>query len=152
MRPMSVFQDGFFGDLFEDCFRDFVPAPVKQRTAEASPRFLGTLKTDIKDMGDSFILEMDIPGYKKEDVSAELKDGNLIIKACKEVEKEDKPEDGRYIRRERFTGCARRSFYVGKKLTEADIKASFADGVLTITVPKENTIEREEEKKLIPIL
>lgn len=144
LRPMNVLQDGFFGDLFDDYFRDYVPA--KKPAMSFVP-----MKTDIKDAGDAFEFEMDIPGYKKEDITAELKEGYLIVTAAKNTEKEDKSENGKYIRKERFMGTYRRSFYVGKKVTEADIKATFADGILKLAVPKENTIEREEEKKLIAI-
>ncbi len=148
----DLFNDGFFGDFFNDTFRDCRNDVEPRRPGGCpAPKPYGLMKTDIKDMGESYELMIDIPGVKKEDVSAELKDGFLVVTASKNDEKDEKGENGKYIRRERFAGKYFRRYFVGKKLKEEDIKASFADGVLKLSVPKENTIEREEPKKLISI-
>ena len=89
---------------------------------------------------------MDLPGFNKEDVKAQVKDGYLVIEAVKNADKEDKDEDGKYIRRERFYGTCKRSFYVGEQVTEEDIKAKFENGVLTLTIPKEAKKEVEAPK------
>lgn len=108
------------------------------------------MKTDIHETDKAYKFQIDLPGFKKEDVSAELKDGYLTITAQKNVQDEQKAEEGKLIRRERYTGSCQRSFYVGDAVKENDCKASFADGILTVEVPKASAIEREE-RKLITI-
>ena len=95
-----------------------------------------------------YMLEIDVPGYDKEDIKIELQDGYLTVSAEKNEEKEDK--HAKYLKRERFTGMCSRSYYVGDNLKEEDIKANFKNGILTIEFPKE--VEKKvEEKKYIPI-
>ena len=95
-------------------------------------------------------LDVDLPGYKKEDVKAELKDGYLTISASNDNTKEEKDEDGKYIRKERYTGAVSRSFYVGEGIHQEDVNASFDNGELKIVVPKESP-KQIEENKFIPI-
>lgn len=109
------------------------------------------MKTDIKDAGDHFELLMDMPGFKKEDVKAQLNDGMLTIEANTSTSDDEKDEDGRYIRRERSTGSCIRSFYVGDNVTQEDIKARFEDGILKICVPKVEDRPQIEENKYISI-
>lgn len=109
------------------------------------------MKTDIKDAGDHFELMMDMPGFKKEDVQAQLKDGMLTIEANTSTSNDEKDENGKYIRRERFTGSCSRSFYVGEGVTQEDIKAKFEDGILKICVPKAEDKPQIEENKYIAI-
>ena len=94
---------------------------------------------------------MEMPGFKKEDVKAQLKDGMLTIEAATSTNNDQKDEDGRYIRRERFTGSCSRSFYVGETIKQEDIKARFEDGILKICVPKEENKPQIEENKYISI-
>ena len=109
----------------------------------------GVMKTDIKETDKEYELTIELPGYKKENVNAELKDGYLIVNATNEKNEEEKDEKG-YIRKERYFGSCSRSFFVGKNLKEEDIKAKFDNGVLTLNVPKD--VERlPEEKKYIAI-
>ncbi len=119
--------------------------PVRGRTENQ------LMKTDIKDAGDHFELQMEMPGFKKEDVKAQLKDGMLTIEAATSTNNDQKDEDGRYIRRERFTGSCSRSFYVGETIKQEDIKARFEDGILKICVPKEENKPQIEENKYISI-
>ena len=100
------------------------------------------MKTDIKEKKDKYIIEMDLPGYSKENINIELKDGYLEISA-KVEEKKDSHEEEKFVRRERFYGECSRSFYVGKEIKEEDIVAEFKNGTLKIDVPK-----KEEHKKL----
>lgn len=109
------------------------------------------MKTDIKDAGDHFELLMDMPGFKKEDVKAQLNDGMLTIEANTSTSDDEKDEDGRYIRSERSTGSCSRSFYVGDNVTQEDIKARFEDGILKICVPKVEDRPQIEENKYISI-
>ena len=94
---------------------------------------------------------MDLPGFNKEDVKLQLKDGVLKVSATTKTVNEEKDANGKYIRRERFQGSCERSFYVGENLTEEDIKARFADGVLSVNVPKKEAKPQIEENKYIAI-
>ena len=108
------------------------------------------MKTDIKENDNDYELTMNLPGVKKEDVTAELKDGYLTIHATSNQNKDEKDEDGKYIRRERYSGSCNRSFYVGDAVTEEDIKANFENGTLKMTIPKKEA-KAVPEKKFISI-
>lgn len=141
MYMPALFNDSLFDDLFTD-ITDNKRRPI----ARPLP---GVMKTDIKENDKEYELTIELPGYKKENVNAELKDGYLIINATNEKNEEEKDEKG-YIRKERYFGSCSRSFFVGKNLKEEDIKAKFDNGVLTLNVPKE--VEKlPEEKKYIAI-
>ena len=106
------------------------------------------MKTDLKEKDGKYMLEIDVPGYDKEDIKIELNEGYLTVSAEKNEETEHK--HAKYLKRERFTGMCSRSYYVGDNLKEEDIKASFKNGILSIEFPKE--VEKKvEEKKYIPI-
>ena len=108
------------------------------------------MKTDIKEMKDGYELEIDLPGFKKDEVTAELKDGYLTVSAAKGLDQdEQEKETGRYIRRERYAGNLSRSFYIGD-VKQEDVKAAFKNGILSISVPKEDK-KAKEEKKYITI-
>ena len=135
----SIFRDGLFDD-----FMDF--APMSGQNKENT-----LMKTDAKETEQGYELEMDLPGFKKEDVKMQLQEGVLKVEATTKNETDEKDEDGKYIRRERFQGTCQRSFYVGEDVKQEDIKAKFADGVLRITVPKVEKKPEIEEKKYIEI-
>lgn len=153
MLMPAFFNEDLFDDLFDDLF---APAP-ERNTRPMKPMgrigfpVNGMMKTDIKETEGGYELDMDLPGYNKEDVKAELKQGYLVIHASKEKKDDEKAEDGKYIRRERYYGSCSRSFYVGKEVTEEDIKAKFDNGILKITVPKKEAKPQIEEKKFISI-
>lgn len=108
------------------------------------------MKTDVKETDGSYEVDVDLPGFKKEDISLQLENGYLQISAVKGLDKEEKGGDGRYIRRERYTGQCSRSFYIGGNVTEEDIRARYEDGILKLTVPKRDA-KKVEEKKYIAI-
>lgn len=108
------------------------------------------MKTDIHEKDGSYMIEMELPGYAKEDIKADLKDGYLTITANRDETKEEKDAKGNCLHKERYTGSCNRSFYVGDKITQDDIKASFRDGVLLLQIPKE-VQKVEEQPKLITI-
>ena len=110
------------------------------------------MKTDIKELDNGYELEIDLPGFKKDEIKAELNNGYLTVSAAKglDEDKEDK-KTGKYIRRERYAGACQRSYYVGKDTTEDDIKAHFEHGMLTVTVAKKEAKPAVEEKKHIAI-
>lgn len=109
------------------------------------------MKTDVKDTGNGYEMTMSLPGVKKEDVKAELKDGYLMISAVSNTERNEKDSEGKYIRRERYSGSCNRSFFVGEGVTQEDIKAKFQDGILTLLIPKKETVPAVENKKYIAI-
>ncbi len=133
-----------FNNLFDDMFKD----PFFNRPFENSSSQI--MKTDIHEKDGSYLIEMELPGYAKEDIKADLKDGYLTISAVKDETQEEKDEKGNCIRKERYTGSCNRSFYVGDQVTQDDIKAAFKDGVLHLQVPKE-VQKAEEQPKLITI-
>ena len=108
------------------------------------------MKTDIHEKDGNYIIEMELPGYVKEEIKADLKDGYLTITAHKNETKEEKEARGKCIHKERYTGTCNRSFYVGEELTQEDIKAAFKDGVLRLQFPKE-VQKQEEQPKMITI-
>ncbi len=110
------------------------------------------MKTDVKEEDDKYEIDMSIPGVNKEDIKAELKDGYLIVSAATSSENEEKDSKQRYIRRERYFGSCSRSFYVGKEITQEEIKAKYQNGVLTIEVPKKDEKKKEmDDRKYILI-
>ena len=141
---------GIFGEnLFDEFFDDFV-RPTRRVVRYNTPSTT-IMKTDVKETEGSYELDIDLPGYKKEDVKAELKDGYLTISAATNTNNDQKDENGKYIRRERYYGNCSRSFYVGENITQEDIKARFEDGILKIVVPKKEAKPAVEEKKYISI-
>ena len=108
----------------------------------------GLMSTDVKENDNNFEIAMDLPGVKKEDIKAQLNDGYLTIEASSKSKKDEKDENGNYIRRERYTGKARRSFYVGNQITQEDIKAKFEDGTLTLLVPKKKKKRKWNRNKI----
>ena len=133
----SIFGDNLFDNFMDDMF----PAPRKGYRQMPS-----IMRTDIRETGDSYVLDVELPGFKKEDVKLQLKDGYLNISASTTTSDEEKDENGKFLRRERYTGSMQRSFYVGEDLTEEDVKAKFEKGVLTLTLPKEQPKKIEEPK------
>lgn len=131
-------------NLLDDVFNDaFFSRPFEHTASQI-------MKTDIHENENHYMIEMELPGYQKEDIKADLKDGYLTISASKNTSKEEKDAKGNCIRKERYTGSCNRSFYVGEQISQEDIKASFRDGVLTLAVPKD-VPKAIEEPKLITI-
>ena len=135
----SVFRDNLFND-----FDDIMDWP----TVSTDPTLM---KSDVKDAGDHYELTMDLPGFSKDDVKLQLKDGVLNFEATTNKSNDEKDKDGKYLRRERFQGTCSRSFYVGKDVSEDDIKAKFYNGVLTVCVPKKEAKPEVEDSHLIQI-
>ena len=112
----------------------------------------GLMTTDVKDTDKGYEVTMNMPGVKKEDVKAELKDGYLTVSAAKGLDQdEQEKETGRYIRRERYAGNMSRSFYVGKDITEKDIHGKYENGILMLDIPKKAPEKKVEEKKFVTI-
>ena len=135
----SILKKGFMDNVFDDdFFIDF-----------KNEKAIG--KTDIKELKDNYLLEIELPGFAKEDIKAEVNNGYLVVTAEHNNNKEEKDEKGRYIRKERYSGQCMRSFYVGSELKEEDIKAKFENGILKLEVPKKEFEKKIEQKKYIQI-
>lgn len=145
----------FYPKLFnDDFFDDFFDFP-RMRMPETAERKLygkhvnGIMKTDVREKDGSYELEIDLPGFKKDDISLTLDNGYLVVGACKSVSEEDKDDKGTILRQERYSGTMQRSFYVGEGIDENDVKAKFEDGVLSLCFPKEKEPELPEKKTIM---
>lgn len=145
MLMPSIFGENLIDDFFEDFAR-----PVRRSMNYGAPA-AGIMKTDVKETDGGYELNIDLPGYKKEDVKAELNEGYLTISASTESSNDEKDSNGKYIRRERYSGTCSRSFYVGEDVTQEEIKAKFEDGILKLFVPKKEEKNELPEKKYIAI-
>ena len=137
MMMPSIFGEDLFNDWMDFSFPDIDRKLYGKRADQI-------MKTDVKEKDTEYEVDIDLPGFKKEDVKAELKDGYLTIRAAKGVDREEKKEDGKYIRKERYSGNMSRSFYVGKNMTQEDIHAKFEDGILKLTILKKEAKKVEE--------
>ena len=129
------------GNLFDDWMGDFPTGKDFFSNHDAD-----IMKTDVKESDKGFEMKIDLPGFKKEDVKATLEDGYLTINASRSASNDEKDEDGKYIRKERYEGNCSRSFYVGENLTDEDIHAKFEAGTLKIDIPKKQAPEIEKQK------
>ena len=151
MLMPSIFGENLFDDFFDFPFFDDKEQKKLERKLYGH-RGKNLMKTDIKETDSGYELEMDLPGFAKNEVKVSLKDGTLTIGASKGFDQdEQEKKTGRYIRRERYAGACERSFYVGENLTEADIKGEFKHGILKLFVPKKEAKPAVEEKKYITI-
>lgn len=141
----SVFT-GFSDPFFDDFFGASKPALKGSGYLRVD-----NMKTDIKERENDFLIDMQLPGYSKEDVEVSIKDGYLTVSANRQETKEDKDEDGKYIHKECYRGSCQRSFYVGDHVSSENVKAQFKDGMLTLTVPKVEALPAEEVKQLVEI-
>ena len=147
MLMPSIFNDNVFDDFFDFPFYDD-RAERKLYGHHAA----NLMKTDIQEHEDGYTLEMDLPGFKKEEIQIELNNGYMTISAAKGLDEDEKDKkSGKYIRRERYTGSCQRSFYVGEDVTEEDIKAEFKHGILKLFVPKKEAKPAVEQKKYVSI-
>lgn len=142
MLMPSIFGENLFDDFMFNPWRsDFFTTPKSSKSV---------MNTDVRENENSYEFDIELPGYKKEDVSAKLENGYLTIQARKTTEDGEKDQKGNYIRRERYAGTCSRSFYVGEDVKQEEIRAKFEDGILKLTVPKVDQ-KKVEEKKYISI-
>ena len=153
MMVPRIFNDNLFDSFFND---DFFWPETRRGADRADRKLYGhrageIMKTDVKETEKGYEVVIDLPGFKKEDVTCELKDGYLTVSAEKKLEENEKDSEGKYIRRERYTGNQSRSFYVGDGIHEDDIKASFQDGILRLDVPKQPVQQVEDKRHFVQI-
>ena len=131
MLPV-LFGENLFDELFDDAFRPMwdMDRALYGKHARA------VMKTDVRETDSGYELDIDLPGFKKDEVKLDLKDGYLTISAAKGLDRDEKDKQGRYIRQERYAGQCSRSFYVGESVKPKDVHAKFEDGILKLSLPK----------------
>ena len=141
-----IFGENLFDNWFDlPDFRDLDRVEKKLYGKNAAR----LMKTDVHEQEDQYEVDMDLPGFKKEEISLELNNGYLTVSAAKGLDKDENDKKGKLIRQERYAGSMQRSFYVGENLTEEDIKASFKHGVLSLTIPKKEAPKLPEKKQIL---
>ncbi|PWM76536.1 MAG: heat-shock protein Hsp20 [Phascolarctobacterium sp.] len=147
MMLPAIFGENLFDDFMDDAFeRNF----FGNRNPLYGKHSKNLMKTDVKETDNGYELDIDLPGFKKDEITAHLENGYLTVSAAKGVDKDEKDKEGRYIRRERYSGSMTRSFYVGDAISEEDIKAKYEDGILSLSIPKKDP-KAVEAKKYIAI-
>ena len=148
MMMSSIFGENLFDDFMEDfAFPAFSDIDKKLYGKHAN----NLMKTDVKETDTGYEVDIDLPGFKKDEITMRLEDGYLTINAAKGLDKEEKNEKGKFVRRERYAGNLSRSFYVGENVTEQDIHPKYENGILSFRVPKEDQKAVEEKKHYISI-
>ena len=144
MLMPSIFGENLFDDDWFDFYRDFwgKKNPLYGKNAK------NIMKTDIREHDTGYELDVDLPGFKKDEINIELENGYLTISAAKGLDKDEQDKKGKYIRKERYAGAMQRSFYVGDAVTEEDVKAKFEDGILKLSIPKKDAKEVETKKTI----
>ena len=151
MLMPSIFGENLFDDFMSDFpfFDDRDLRKTERKLYGHNAKRL--MKTDIKETDSGFELEMDLPGFKKDEIQMELNDGVLTISAAKGLDKDEEDKNGNYIRKERYAGSMSRSFYVGKHVTVEDVHPKYESGILSFSVPKAEAKPVEEKKHYISI-
>ena len=147
MYMPSIFGESLFDDMF--------PFDEKFFTEKKDPLYgknvSRLMKTDVRETEKTYELDIDLPGFKKDEIQMELKDGVLTVSAAKGLDKDEEDKKGNYIRKERYAGSMSRSFYVGKHVTVEDVHPKYESGILSFSVPKEEAKPVEEKKHYISI-
>jgi len=155
MMTPSIFGENLFDEFFDDFFN--FPVFDDRAMQKAQKQLYGRhaaniMKTDVQEHEDHYEVDIDLPGFKKDELSLELKNGYLTINAAKGLDKNETEErTGKFVRRERYAGSMSRSFYVGDHVKQEDIHAKYESGVLKLSIPKEDRRPQVEEKKYIAI-
>lgn len=147
MMLPAIFGENLFDDFMDDAFaRNFFGGknPLYGKHSK------NIMKTDVKETDNAYEIDIDLPGFKKDEITAHLDNGYLTVAAAKGMDKDEKDGEGRYIRRERYSGSMSRSFYVGNAVTQEDIHAKYEDGILSLSIPKKDE-KAVEAKKYIAI-
>ena len=146
MLMPSIFRENMFDDWFD--FPDFSDLDKTERKLYGR-RADRLMKTDVHEHEDHYEVDIDLPGFKKDEITIELNDGYLTVSAAKGLDKDQNDKKGKLIRQERYAGAMQRSFYVGEELTEEDVKASFKHGVLSLSLPKKEAKAVPEKKTIM---
>ncbi|MGE9881118.1 Hsp20/alpha crystallin family protein [Blautia obeum] len=145
MMMPSIFGENLFDDFMDDFAFPNVDKVLYGKHAS------NLMKTDVKETDSDYEVDIDLPGFKKDEIQMQLENGYLTVSASKGLNKDEKNEDGRYVRRERYAGSVSRSFYVGENVTEKDIHPKYENGILSFKMPKDDKKAVEEKKHYIAI-
>lgn len=146
----ALMNDTMFSNLFDDPF--FEGWRNMDRAAACDPNMsAGMMSTDVRETDKGYMVDIDMPGFKKDDISLDLQNGYLTVSAHRNSSHEDKDDNGRWLRRERYAGSCSRSFYVGEDVKDSDIHASYKDGTLCLEMPKPGAQQQVETKHHIAI-
>ncbi len=141
----SIFGENLFDDWFDfPTFRELQNIDRKLYGRHAA----NEMKTDVHESEDHYEVDIDMPGFKKDEITLDLENGYLTVKGAKGLDKEETNKKGKVIRKERYAGALQRSFYVGEELTAEDITAKFENGVLSLAIPKKETKKLPEHKRI----
>ena len=134
MMMPSIFGENLFDDWMDSFEEEFFGRknPLYGKHAK------NMMKTDVRETDGTYEVDIDLPGFKKEDISVSFENGYLTVSTNKTLDRDDKDKDGKYIRQERYAGSMSRSFFIGKNIPKVDIKAKYEDGVLRLSVPKKD--------------
>ncbi len=148
MLVPSIFSENLFDDFFNDIpmFRGYTGDTERKLYGKNANR---VMLTDVRENEDGYEVDIDLPGFKKDEINLELENGYLTITASKGLDEEQKDKKGRLVRQERYAGAMQRSFYVGEEVTHEDIKAKFEDGVLKLGIPKKEAPKVPEKKTIL---
>lgn len=147
MLMPSIFGENLFDDWMNEAFNDSF---FTRRNPLYGKNSKNLMKTDVRETENSYELDIDLPGFKKDEINVQLDNGYLTISAAKGLDKDEQDKKGKYIRKERYAGAMQRSFYVGDVVAQEDVKAKFEDGILRLSIPKKDA-KAVETKKTIAI-
>lgn len=145
MMMPSIFRENLFDSLMGDFGFPEIDRTLYGKNAK------NLMKTDVQETEAGYMVDIDLPGFKKEEIQMRLDNGTLTVNAAKSLDRDEKNENGNYVRRERYAGSMSRSFYVGTHVREEDIHPRYENGILTFHIPKEQPAAVEEKKRYIPI-
>mgnify|MGYP001039520245 CR=1 FL=1 len=145
MMMPSIFRENLFDSLMGDFAFPDIDRALYGKNAK------NLMKTDVQETDTDYVVDIDLPGFRKDEIQMQLENGNLTVSAARSLDRDEKGENGNYVRRERYAGSMSRSFYVGSHVTEADIHPRYENGILSFHIPKEQPVAVEEKKHFIPI-
>lgn len=148
MMMLCIFGENLFDDFMENFAFPAFPDIDKELYGKHAKNLM---KTDVKETENGYEVDIDLPGFKKDEIRVQLKDGYLTVSAAKGLDKDEKDQEGRYVRRERYAGNVSRSFYVGQDVTENDIHPKYENGILSFDIPKAEKKAVEEKEHYIAI-
>ena len=152
MLAPSIFEENFIDDLFGFPYmKEFDNMEHDMERKLYGRKAARMMRTDIREKDDNYEISVDLPGFKKEDITVELDNGYITISASKNMDKDENNKKGKLLRQERYAGSMSRSFYVGENVEKADIDANYRHGVLNLTIPKKAMEKKIPEKNLIAI-
>ena len=147
MMMPSLFTENLFDDFFDEMDKDF----FGKKNPLYGKHGRNMMKTDVRETDNTYEVDIDLPGFKKDEITMKLENGTLTVSAAKGLDKDEENKEKKYVRRERYAGSMSRSFYVGKHVTVEDVHPKYENGILSFSVPKEEAKPVEEKKNYISI-